>query len=408
MFDSPSISILEKEIISPDQQCARFNQDLALLEIFAEGGGSYLIKAISKRAIRPLGIKEGQYVAIKLCKGDILDVVGCNEYVKEANLMRKITLLHAKGICYNFPIYYMYGKCCLFYRSGQYDDISDRLPLECDLPYDKDLYRIYGLKEAVVPDLLIHYANTDMPPNTVLKTEANYGKPCLYKIKSLFQLDNFSLVGEKWDIDMDQPDIDKAEIYNFIVGDSDVNCGNYIVMSIIEGSSLDKLNHPSHSNHPSHPSHSSHPSNEGQYYKFGMDLFFEMMYSNACLIKHYGFVLSDRHDDNVVIGDIDIPRVYKLGNKYLMFNTSTMYYSIDLQATTNKQFRTVRDLVTVGPNHLTTDILDLMTSLEKDNYTLDQFMINILPIIYQNYIISAADVYRIMERDPRIKVAEYK
>ncbi len=387
MFQPPSSTILKKEITSPDQQCNVFDQDFQLLGIFGEGGGSYLINAVVNNDIPVLGLYEGQYVAIKLCKGDILDIIGCNEYIKEANLMRIVTVLNREGICYNFPIYYMYGKCCLFYRKEQYNNISNRLPEDCDLPYDKTLQSLYGIREAVVPDLLIHYANTEFSQDLSEKTKANYGSVCLDKIKQLFQLENFQVLGKKWNINLRQPDVDKAEIYNFIVGDSDVNCGNYIVMSKIPGSPLDKL---------------------GSGYVLRPDLVFEMMYSNACLIKHYGFVLSDRHDDNVMIADTDIPRIYKLGDYYIYFDTSTMYYSIDLQATTNKQFTSVRDLITIGSNHLSNDMINTLELLSKGDYTLDQFITEVLPVIYKNYIISVEDVYRKMKQDPRIQIAEYK
>ncbi len=377
----PSVRVLEKEIINPDSRCENFDNMFELVGIFGEGGGSYLIEAKSNKNVPSLGMVKNQSVAIKLCKGDILDIVGCNEYIKEANIMRIITMLNAQGICYNFPIYYMYGKCCMFYQKGHFDNIEHRVEkrLEfCDLPYDKITYNLYGTKELVVPDLLLHYANTDIVDTNLIKT---YGKPCLEEIKSMFQIDNFKVLGKKWNTGESN-----NRIYDFIVGDSDVDCGNYIIMSKIEGLSLDKL----------------------PKYSFGPDLVFEMMYSNACLIKHYGFVLGDRHDDNVIIANPVVPRIYKLGTYYLYFDTRTMYYSIDLQTVTDKKFSNIRDLITVGPNHINDDISKIINVISKSNYTLSNFMTEVIPIIYKNYQIRHDQVNKILSNDPRIRIAEYK
>ena len=382
----PSVKILMKEILNPDSKCDKnFDNMFELISIFGEGGGSYLIEAKSNKTVPSLGIVVNQSVAIKLCKGDILDIVGCNEYVKEANIMRKITLLNAHGICYNFPVYYMYGKCCMFYRKGQFNNIENnvktRLSPVCDLPYDKFMYNLYGTKELLVPDLLIHYANDDIDIDNLLETENRYGKTCLNEIKSMFQLDNFKVLGKKWDSQSN------SKIYEFIVGDNDVNCGNYIIMSKIEGLSLDKL---------------------GLGYSFGSDLVFEMMYSNACLIKYYGFVLGDRHDDNVIIANPVVPRIYKLGSYYLYFNTRTMYYSIDLQTVTDKKFSNIKDLITVGPNHINNEMKMIINTLYQSNYTLNQFMTEVIPVVYKNYQITHDQVSKILSEDPRIRVAEYK
>lgn len=387
MYKTPPVSVLSKEIVSPNnQRCDNFEDAFSLLRIIGEGGGGYIIEAIANKDIE-VGIKYKQKVAIKLCKGDILDIVGCNEYVKEANIMRKTTLLNSKGICYNFPIYYMYGKCCLFYRKGQFRDIDEKLPESCNLPYDKVEHQLFKTKRYVVPDLLIHYANRDLPDMTVRKTVAMYGDTCMKDIKGLFQLDNFQVLGKKWDINPDRPNVDDHHIYDFIVGDSDVNCGNYIVMSLIEGSALDTL---------------------GSDYLMDPNLIFDMMYSNACLIKHYGFLIADRHDDNVMIGNIDMPRIYKLGEYYLLFNTSQMYYSIDLQATIDTKFIDIKTLITVGRNHISESMLNIIDTLAKNKYTLDELMIQVLPQVYRNYIITDSEVKQLLAKTPNILIAEYK
>jgi len=381
MDQPPLLSVLSKEIVSPDtQNCDNFVETFTLTGIIGEGGSSYVLEAVSNSNILKFGIIAGQRVAIKLCKGDILDIMGCDAYVKEANLLRKITILNRNGICYNFPVYYMYGKCCLFYQKGQFDDIEEKLPGTCNLPYDKKLYEIYKTKEYVVPDLLIHYANTDTPNNNIKK----YDKTCLRDIKRLFQLDNFHVLGKKWTLGNFN---DNAGIYNFIVGDSDVNCGNYIVMSKINGTSLDKL---------------------GSSYILGYDLVFEMMYSNACLIKNYGFVLADRHDDNIMILQSEIPRIYKLGSYYLLFDTEHTYYSIDVQVTTTKSFNNINDLISVSATHLSNSMGEIISFLSKNKYSLDKFMTEVLSQVYKNYLIDKPQVDELMDKDKRIQIAEFK
>ena len=353
---SPSLSILEKEILKPTKDCDRFEETFTLINFFGEGGGSYLISAISEKNISELGIQEDQIVAIKLCKGEILTSVGCDAYIREANLLRLVTILRAKGICYSFPVFYMYGKCCLFYDNSKN---FTELPVSCNLP--RDSYT----KEITVPDVLIHYANSD-DSDKYEKTKALYGKECLKDIKQLFELKNFNVLAKKWSADPN-----KNEIYDFLLGDKDVNCGNYIVMSKINGTPLNIL---------------------GPSYQLEPDLIFDMIYSNACLIKHYGFVLADRHDDNVIIGEIDFIRVYKLGSYYVKFNTKRMFYSIDLQATTDVQFTNIRNLISVGSNHLSKEMNDIFLNLSKTKYGLDEFMTEILPNVYKNFLISELEI----------------
>lgn len=246
-MNTPSLSILNKEILKPSNDCDKFQETFSLLDIFGEGGGSYLINALAKKSVPYLGIHKDQIVAIKLCKGEILTSIGCDAYVREANLLRLVTILRSNGICYNFPVFYMYGKCCLFYQKTSKKDFT-QLPISCNLP--RDSYT----KDRTVPNILIHYANADSD-NKFEKTKALYGKECLRDIKNLFELKNFEVLAKKWPVDAN-----KHEIYDFLSGDSDVDCGNYIVMSKINGYPLNIL---------------------GPSYYLDFDLVFDMIYSNA-------------------------------------------------------------------------------------------------------------------------------
>ena len=61
----------------------------------------------------------------------------------------------------------------------------------------------------------------------------------------------------------------------------------------------------------------------------------------------------------------------------------------------------------ISNNHLSNDMINTLALLSKGNYTLDQVVTEVLPVVYKNYIISVEDVYRKMKQDPRIQIAEY-
>lgn len=379
----PPLKFLEIEIHSTDNDCQLFNNLFTFTTLIGRGGGSYVFGCNVNYTEPKFHLEKDQKIVLKLCD-PILDVVGCDQMISEANNLRKISILNAKNICYNFPSFYIYGKCCLFIDTDEGD--KTKPPDQCAL--EKRDY--YGY--IIVPDILYYYANSEIPDLHIDRLTEQYGFSCLINARTQLKVNNFSLLESMYPFSENSYISNK--IHEFLIDNIGIGCPNYIVMSQIPGKNLAQF-----------------ISNASDPHIIDYSLFFEMIYANACTIKHYNFILADQHDDNIMIADVKIPRVYKLGNVYIMFNTPNMLFYIDTQATktfeyTNNPIK-LTQLYTTNPSYATDEIQNIITWLKNNPFQLDHFMTNILPNIYSKFIITKSQLEYLLLHNKNIRVATY-
>ena len=119
---------------------------------------------------------------VKLCDAEILEATGCAAFVYEANNLRRVTELAKRNQCFNFPVFYIYGKCCLFCNMNKYD--ITRLELICD---------------SNIPDIFVllcqstRYAGVPRHYRVLLQAFSN---DCLLKSRETLKLKNFKVIKE--------------------------------------------------------------------------------------------------------------------------------------------------------------------------------------------------------------------
>ena len=137
-----------------------------------------------------------------------------------------------------------------------------------------------------------------------------------------------------------------------------------------------------------------------------------MVYANACLIKKYGFLFSDRHDDNIIIANVNFPRIYKLGTYYVYFDTPHMFFMIDAQVTVdirdvNGSKRQTSLITTKSHGIFTDDVKPFIEWIKRNNSTLDNLILHILPQMYKKHLISQDEAKNILVSNPNVKLASY-
>lgn len=373
-----SVEYLSNNLTYPDVKCDDFDRLFSLDKLIGRGGGSYVFRAITNYDDDVKYLKKGQNVVVKVCD-PILTEIGCNEMIKEANNLRIISLLNARGICYNFPVFYSFGKCCLFFNKNRVIEG----PESCNLQ-EKN-----WLGESIIPDILYFFSNNMISSDYIEILKLNYTSDCLFEIRKNLKLKNFHILADMWPLNHDS--FTSSKIHEFLSDIVDVNCPNYIIMSYIPGEDLSKISKTTP--------------------VIDAALFFEMMYANACLIKYQNLILADQHDDNIMIGKVNMPRIYQLGDKYIYFNTSTMLFYIDAQVTKTfpytKNSINITRLFTTSPANATKDVQEIITWLRDNPLSLDNFILNYLPTILSSNVISREMANDILLHNPNIRVANY-
>lgn len=339
--------------------CPNFEDKYHLQRIIAEGGSSFIIEGY-------LNSDSQSPIVFKLCKG-YMGNIACNLFSREANVIRDLTVLRQDHICYNFPIFYDFGSCCLFLTPTQFDRISN-----------------LGI---TITDALWYYANvhTTIPDFLYTGLMQKYTPDVLLSIKDSLKIKNFKVLESRWPLNPNS--LTQNNIYDFLEDDISVGCGNYIVINRIYGKNLA----------------------ESGLSMLDLSLIFDMIYANACTIKYYNFVISDVHDDNIMISPIDHPRIYEIGGIYYMFNTSSTLIYIDFQATsdvfeTSPSGFSHRHLYTTSDRYFPPEIV---TVLRQSSPNLDTFMYSVLPSLFSQFVISSTYVKQLLIKYPQLQIAHY-
>jgi len=298
-------------------------------------------------------------------------------------MLLNLTELRIKEICYNFPVIYGFGKCCLFIDAEYFNNL--KLPFEaCNIKSLK-----YGY---IVPDALFYYANWDeeIPDGVYYSLLNNYSSDCLLTIRPLLKLNNFKVLSSKWPLTPNS--FTEANIYEFILDDTSINCSEYIILNQIFGKNL-------------------YETSRHLPFYFDESLIFDMIYANACIIKYKNFILLDIHDDNIMISPINEPRIFNINNIYYCFETAQTLIYIDIQVTKTLSYSLspfpLRYLNTIADKYFPVSLINILTLLKSTTPSLDYFMTKQLPDIYHQYIISEIKVKQILIKYPNIKIAHY-
>jgi hypothetical protein len=341
-------------------ECQKFNSLFTLTSLIGRGGGSYVIKAKVNYDNGKYNLIKDSSVVIKLCDAEILEELGCKAYIHEVNNLEKLNMLQDEKHCGNFPYFHLFGNCCLF-TNKEYDDF--------------------------VPDILFYYANIKSPlPEDYQEYIINHLN--LNKVvdsKSSLSIKHFNIISQMFPLT--STSLSENNIQEFLNSDKELNCSNYIVMSYVDGEDLSK----------------SHQ-------MLTRSLIFEMLYTNACLVKYLDILLSDIHSDNIIIGYHNEPRIYRIFDIYIYIENSLMFNYIDVQAT--QDFKFTDDYIPVGRLnrlgngrlYLDDDSLNIIESISSLTVPLDTFMYDIIPNIFSDYVISENLAYKYQIQNPNIKV----
>lgn len=342
------------------------------LGIIGEGGSAYIIEAVVNYDYKEF--KREQRLVFKHCMG-YLTKSACDLFIDEAKVLNNLRInLIDKGICNNFPIYYGYYMGCLFGGIEILKDIINNVPqIICHINKNSKLYEI--------PDILFYYANyPEMGIELYNELIKRYSVDCLLAIRDKLKVPNFNVIANIFRLT--EESYDSNEIYNFLAEELQVDCSPNIVMSKINGFDLS--------------SNTNFLLTDG--------LIFEMIYTNACLIKFNGEIFRDINLGNIIIELYPYPRIYKINSTYYMFTDGYRLVIIDAQITAKA--KNTRDLLGSTPARIPSNKFFIITQISSVP-TVDKVMLHLMPKLFQSYIVTEKYVKEIMAAYPDIKIWSY-
>jgi len=263
-------------------------------------------------------------------------------------------------------LYYGYFTKCLFGNiiNNNYHNICNIIP---------------GINE--VPDSLFYYANKpELGIELYSKLRERYSVDCLLTIRDKLKISNFEVIESIFPLT--DRSYDNYEIYEFIGEELDIECSPNIVMSKINGFDL-----------------ASDPN-----FLLTDGLIFEMIYTNACLIKFNGHVFRDNNLGNIMIEKYPYPRIYKIGSLYYMFTDGYRLVIIDAQVIALAE--TTQDLLGNTISRIPSKMLSHIKMIIETN-TIDIVMSRIIPLIFKGYIITEDYTKEVLAAYPNIKIWSY-
>lgn len=370
--DSPTQEILkiEKKIgMGSGKHCSNFENDFELTGFMGEGGSAYILGGTVNVNLPMYNLQKGEQIAIKLCK-PFLTIEGCNALIDEVNNLTSLTELRTQQRCYNYPIFYMYRKCCLFVSGHKRDAILK-------IWETNTLYNAYFLHAntsplSKIPQRLANFITKNIDPET------------FNKIRPHLKLNNFKVLtkmlqnGVKYESD---------SIVNFIDDESDMECANFIVLNKIHGSNLDQIKKITPT------------------FKFDSGLTFDLVYGYIAAAKYANITLLDNHDDNIMITELDVPRAYKIGKTYMKFPPGLTLTYIDAQ--TVKEY-TPSELSTFNIRVLYPYIPN--SGFKKQLYSTSHNIDNIASLLvkyFNNFSITENEYNKYLVQYPQMKLAVF-
>jgi len=341
---------------------------VTLNKIITQGGSSYIIEGIVNYNTKDL--KRGQVVIIKHCMG-FLGHYACSLFRKEADVLKDLRKnLIEPGICNNFPIYYDYNTDCLF---GDITTLTQIVSLRCLAPPDK-----CDLSLSKIPDILFQYANDpslslELYPRLREVYEADY----LLKIRDQLIIPNYSLLS----ILNSSNTFDTYNIQEFLIDELEAQCSPNIMMSKINGFDL----------------------SSDLLFMLDDGLIFDILYTNACLIRYNGNVFRDNNLSNIMIETYPQLRIYKIKERNYLFKEPHRSVIIDCQVT--GPATSTRDLLGTAISRISNN--KLITAINNKN-TIDDVLNIVLPEYYAQSLITDDYVKEIMVAYPELKVWSYQ
>lgn len=331
---------------------------LMLLGVINKGGSSYIIEGEVIGNTKEL--KRGQRVVLKHCMG-FLELIGCNEFSTEANNLRNLKInLVDQHKCANFPIYYGYTNECLFGSLEQLEQI---------------------IKQVRISDLFFYYANdSELGHHVYEQLLTRYSVDEILNIRNLLEIPNFAVIASLFPLT--EKSAFSFKIQNFIEDEVEVRCSPNIIISTINGTSLQ----------------------DDPHLIIDKELLFELVYTNASLINYNGKVFGDTNLGNIMIETVVLPRLYKVHSTYYCLTGHQRLVIIDAQVLI--EARGVRDLTGNISSRCDDDSLDIIDIIQaQDN--IQDVMGYVLREAFADKIITESEVKMLMVAYPTIKVWSY-
>jgi hypothetical protein len=258
------------------------------IKVIGTGGSAYIIESI----VNYDDLVRGQHVVLKHCIG-YLTKMACDLFINEANILKDLKEnLIKKNICNNFPVYYSYFTGCLF---GSVNTLRDILS--------------HGDN---ISDALFYYSNKPELGFDLYQLLRNkYSADYLINIRDKLKIQNFDVIESLYPLNSST--YESSDIIDFLSDELDVECSPNIVMSKINGYDLNSLSN----------------------FKFTDGLLFEIIYTNACLIKFNGKIFRDNNLSNIMIETYPYPKIYKVKDLYYMFSDGYRLLIIDVKGFMN-------------------------------------------------------------------------
>lgn len=328
-----------------------------LKRVLNKGGSSYIIEGNIIRNYKDL--KRGQSVILKHCMG-FLSIEACNEFTKEARILENLKEnLVNKGKCNNFPIYYGYLTECIFGSLDQLETIS---------------------KHSELTDLLFYYCNKPelgIELYDILITQ--YDLDFILDVRNFLVIPNFDTIASLYPLN--ERSIKSTKIQSFLEDEAEVMCSPNIIMSKIEGQSLQ----------------------DDPLTVIDKSLLFDLIYTNMSLVNYNGHIFKDNNLGNIMIEDISYPKIYKVNSIYYTFSGRRLVI-IDAQVTA--QATRTRDLVNNIGVRCDEEANRIVEQIKAQN-TIDDVINHILPEYFSENIISQDDVKLLLVAYPLIQVWSY-
>lgn len=334
------------------------SKQLVLEKVINKGGSAYIIEATTVSATKDLD--RGDKVVLKHCMG-YLGSEACDAFIEEANNLEdlKVNLVET-GKCSNFPIFYGYTNECLFGSLKKLNKI---------------------LNNQKISDLLFYYSNyPDMAREAYSFLHEEYTDEFILKNRKSLRIPNFGVIASLYPLPEEYTST--FEIKSFLEDEFEVGCSTNIIMSSIDGFSLQ-----------------DEPS-----FRITKDLLFELVYTNASIINYNGQVFGDNNLGNIMVENYPYPRIYKVGATFYYFPPGQRLLIIDAQTLVNS--RGVRDLtgrITSRCNQETVKIVEEI----HDTKSIAMVMEDVLYSNYKEHIISEQEVKKVLVLYPKIQVWSY-
>jgi len=371
--DSPTEKILaiEKKIGMGDKiHCSNFERDFELTGFIGEGGTAIVLDGKVNVNLPMYKLQKGEQIAIKWCK-PFLSLEGCNALINEVNNLTSLTELRIKKRCYNYPIFYMYRKCCLFV-SG--DKRATILKLKDTL---HPLYNAYFL-HANTPDIK---KIPDRLANFIIKKDTN---KVFTGIRDKLKLNNFKVLKT---MAKNSGTYENDSIFEFIEDEADLDCANFIVLNKIHGSNMEQM------------------TADNPKFKLDSGLIFDLVYGYIAAAKYGKITLDDIHLDNIMISTLNVPRAYKIGKTYIKFEPSSTLTYIDAQVVNEY---TSMELSKFNIRGIYTYIPD--SYFKKELYSRVRHVDDIASLLvtyFNEFVITENEYDTLLIKYPQMKLAEF-